>query len=227
MNLEIDFRHVEEDGELLMRLPADVWLMDDHKWAFIAWETHRVDVQGKRYALMHADFHWDGVDDFSDDEDAKAELLSADLATLRSMTASDEFICYDSFIAPAVHRGLLSELHFYCLQADGDKGVDDGLCEQFGAVQVLHNDVASLAAAKPANPLIFDLCLDLFNRADKYYEGDLWSDDEVVEFLDAVGHHIRAAELVTISMSFGYSGTADDTRHLTELVVPKIVQLRH
>jgi hypothetical protein len=226
MNLDIDLRRLAEDGELLIRLPADVWLMDDHKWAFIAWETHRKDVEGKRYALIHADFHWDGVDDMSDDQDAQARLLAADLDTLRSMTASDEFIRYDSFIAPAVRRGLLSELHFYCLEDDGDKGVDDDLCEQFSTVQVLHNDVDDLAAARPADSLIFDLCLDLFNRANKYYEGDLWSDDEVVEFLEAVGHHIRSADLVTISMSFGYSGTADDTRHLAELVVPKIVQMR-
>jgi hypothetical protein len=100
------------------------------------------------------------------------------------------------------------------------------LCEEFNTPQQMHPDAASLAAVVPASPLIFDLCLDLFNRSDNYDEGDLWSDDEVQEFLETVRHHIQAAALVTISLSFGYSGTADDTRHLAELVLPRIVSWR-
>ena len=48
----------------------------------------------------------------------------------------------------------------------------------------------------------------------------------MLEFLDTVKHHIQGAELVTVSLSFSCSGTADDTRHLAELVVPRIVEWR-
>jgi hypothetical protein len=45
----------------------------------------------------------------------------------------------------------------------------------------------------------------------------------VLAFLEAIKHHIQAAELVTISLSFGCSGTADDTPHLA---VPRMVEWR-
>lgn len=227
MTLNVDFGKLEEDNEMLIQLREEVWLMDDHKWALLAWETHRHEEKGGSYALMHVDFHWDGIDDFQDSEEAQAELLAANLEELRAMTKPDEYIRYDSFIAPAVRRGTLAELHFFCLQDCGwDKGVNPDLCNKFRVPQILHGDVASLASVKPACPLIFDLCLDLFNRSNMYYQGDLWPDEEVLTFLEAVSHHIRAAELITISLSFGYSGTKDDTRHLAELVVPKILAMR-
>ncbi len=141
------------------------------------------------------------------------------------MTAASGRITYDSFIAPAVRRGLFSEVHFYCLQAESEP-LQVELCEEFDAPQTMHPDAASLASVVTASPLIFDLCLDLFNRSDNCDEGDLWSDDEVLMFLETVKHHIKAAELVTISLSFGCSGTAEDTRHLAELVVPRIVGWR-
>jgi len=206
-------------------LPTGVWLMDDHKWALFVWEQHRQKVGGQRYSLMHADYHWDSTDDFRDDDEAQTELAKADADGLRAMTAASEYITYDSFIAPAVRRGLFSEVHFYCLQIDSEP-LDDDLCDAFETPQHLHPDATSLAAAVPASPLIFDLCLDLFNHSDNYDDGDLWSDGEVLAFLEAVKHHIQAAELVTISLSFGCSGTADDTRHLAELVVPLVVEWR-
>lgn len=220
-----DFSALKEDRDYFEPLPADVWLMDDHKWALFIWEQHRLRVGGGRYSLVHADYHWDSTDDFSEDEEAQAELEAADLDGLRAMTAGGERITYDSFIAAAVRRRLFSEVHFYCLQDDSEPLRED-LCNDFKTLQHLHADAASLSAAEPAGPLVFDLCLDLFNHSDNYYEGDLWSDAEVVRFLEAVRHHVQAAELVTISLSFGCSGTADDTRHLAELVVPCVLEWR-
>jgi hypothetical protein len=158
--------------------------------------------------------------------EAQERLAAADVDSLRAMTADGSYIRYDSFIAPAIRRGLLSEVHFYCLQDDSEP-LDDDLCEGFHVQQVIHPDVASFAVAAPADTRIFDLCLDLFNRADdKVYEGDLWTDEEILGFLESIKHHIIAAELVTISLSFAYSGTEDDTRRLAELVVPAIVAMR-
>lgn len=220
-----DYSALSEDRDYFEPLPAGVWLMDDHKWALLIWEQHRLRASGGRYSLIHADYHWDSTDDFRDDEDAQAELDAADSDGIRAMTAVGERITYDSFIAPAVRRGLLSEIHFYCLQNDSEP-LDKSLCEEFKTPQHLHDDAASLANAVTVGPLFFDLCLDLFNRTDNFEEGDLWSDAEVISFLETIKHHIQAAELVTISLSFGYSGSVDDTRHLAELVVPRMVGWR-
>jgi hypothetical protein len=98
-----------EDGNYRVQLAPGVWLMDNHKWALLAWERERV--PGRRYVLVHADFHWDGVDDFASDGAPTKELLAADVDELESMIAGDKYIRFDSFIAPAVRRGLLSEVH--------------------------------------------------------------------------------------------------------------------
>lgn len=126
--------------------------MDNHKWALLAWEQHRDGKQGQCYTLFHADYHWDGVDDFRDAPEAQEALSAATIGDLEQMTVSEDRIQYDSFIAPAVRRGLLDELHMYCLQDDGsDKGVDQDLCDAMGVKLVLHPDAESLAAVQPCS----------------------------------------------------------------------------
>jgi len=215
---------LKEDERYLAALGHGVWLMDDHRWALKVWETEK---RADRYVLAHADYHWDGCYDFHGDSDQEAKLVSATSAELAEMVSAGEWIRYDSFIAPAVRRGLVRTVHFYCLQDDaGDDALDEDFLARCGARQVVHADAASFAAADIDEPLIFDLCLDLFNRSDEWAEGDLWTDKEIVEFLVTVEPLIKAAEIVTISMSFNYSGTVADTRHLTGLVVPRILALR-
>ncbi|MBQ0937560.1 UPF0489 family protein [Ideonella paludis] len=226
--MPLEYSKLAPDSDYLVQLGSGVWLMDNHKWALVAWERQRID--GKRYVLLHADFHWDGVDDFWPDDSPREELLAAGVDELVAMTAAEKHIKFDSFIAPAVRRNLLSEVHFFCKENDGNEvGLDADLCDRARVQQVVHDDVDSLAqvALDPANPLIFDLCLDLFNQAnDIEFEGDLWSDSDVLDFLEATSWHIRKAAVVTISLSFGFSGSEEDTRHLAQLVVPRILELR-
>lgn len=123
-------------------------------------------------------------------------------------------------------RGRFDVAHFYCLQDNDDAGIDAGVLAAGHAQQILHRSAQSLAGLQAAHPLIFDLCLDLFNRADGYFEGDLWSDEEVKSFLQTCRPSIESACLVSISLSFGYSGTRSDTRRLVALVVPQIMDWR-
>ena len=58
------------------------------------------------------------------------------------------------------------------------------------------------------------------------FEGELWTDADVLGFLGTMSSLIRAAAVVTISLSFGYSGTEKDTRHLAQLAVSRILELR-
>lgn len=208
--MPLDYAALAPNSDCLVQLGPGVWLMDNHKWALVAWERQRV--AGQRYVLLHADFHWDGVDDLGPDGSPRDALLAAEVDDLVAMTAAEEYIRFDSFIAPAVRRGLLSEIHFFCKENDSNEvGLDADLCAQAGVQQVVHDDIESLARLDPVGPLIFDLCLDLFNHADDMeFEGDLWTDADVLRFLEATSSHIRAAAIVTISLSFGYSGTEED-----------------
>jgi len=219
----VNVESLKRDDHFCIDLGGSVWLMDNHKWALYVWESFRQQAGGGRFTLAHADYHWDGGYDFHCDPEQEQKLLTADLERLRAFIEEEEWIRYDSFIAPAVARGMFDALHFYCLQGDKwDVGIDEDLRKPVGTDQVIHGTPESLASLEAASPLIFDLCLDLFNRSDQFQEGDLWPDEEVLGFLNTVRPLIMRASLVTISLSFDCSGTAEDTRHLASLVLPKI-----
>lgn len=221
---DFDFTNLEPDDSFLVPLGANTWLMDDHRWALLVWERERT---AERYTLVHADKHWDAVYDFLGREE-EADLFRADVAGIEAYVREGRRIRYDSFIAPAVSRGLVDIVHFYCTE---DRGNDVGLYGEFlksvDADQCIHPTVESLAAAELRPPVIFDLCLDLFNESDQWKKGDIWSEPEIRAFLAQSRDIIANAEIVTVSLSFNYSGTHDDTRRLAKLVLPEVLEYRH
>ncbi|MDN7176972.1 UPF0489 family protein [Caballeronia sp. SEWSISQ10-4 2] len=223
---EIDFNQLQPDGEYLSDLGSDVWLMDDHRWAFLVWTRFGLEREIGRFSLVHADHHWDSINDFHENEEARDRLLAAELTEIEAMVRNEERIQYDSFIAPAVIRKLVTEVHFFCKQTGTEPGLGERLLIDTGAREYMHDDAGQLAQVQFDGPVIFDLCLDLFNRSDMWATGDLWTDDDIRYFLERVRPVIERAAVVTVSLSFDYSGTEDDTRHLAALVVPAIVQWR-
>jgi hypothetical protein len=222
--ININLDSLSEDPAFLADLGNGVWLMDDHRWALKVWETER---KHDHYTLVHADYHWDGCYDFHDQPDAERMLVDASPDQVAKLVAEGEWIKYDSFIAPAVRRGLVHTVHFYCLQDGmGDDALDEDFLHTCGARQVLHATPGQLSKANIVGPSIFDLCLDLFNRSDEWAEGDLWTDAEIDSFLNEVGSLVSEAELVTVSLSFNYSGTSEQTRHLAKVVLPQILGRR-
>lgn len=223
---EEDFSQLQPDDGYLADLGSNVWLMDDHRWAFLVWTRFGFERGISQFSLVHADYHWDGVNDFHENEEARQRLLAADLAELEAMVRNEERIQYDSFIAPTVIRRLVTEVHFFCKQTGTEPGLGQRLLADTRAREFMHDDADRLSHVQFDGPVIFDLCLDLFNRSEKWAAGDLWTDDDIRDFLEQVRPVIERAALVTVSLSFDYSGTEDDTRHLAALVVPAFVQWR-
>lgn len=93
--MAIDFSSLDENPDYFEPMAAEVWLMDDHRWALFVWEQHRQKVAAERYSLMHADYHWDSNDEFLEDAEARAKLAAADVDGLRAMTAAREYIKYE------------------------------------------------------------------------------------------------------------------------------------
>jgi len=201
--------------------------MDDHRWALYAWERAYQESQIDQFSLVHADYHWDAVNDFVDRPNEAEALKGYTHDQLKQLIQSNERVKYDSFIAPAIIRGLLDEVHFYCLESE-ENGLDEELVKQYGVKIYHYPDWRRLAECRLASPHIFDLCLDLFNHSnDKMYEGDLWNSDEINGFVNGMQDLIRAAKIVTVSLSFGYSGNSNETRWLADLVLPKIWEFRN
>jgi len=224
---EDEIASLNPDDNLLVDLDSDIWLMDDHRWAFYVWQRFGIERQIPRFSLVHVDYHWDSVNDFHDDEQMQRELRAANLAKLYGMVREADLIRYDSFIAPAVIRGLVGEVHFLCRQTDVDEhGLDEDLLLTAGAQQYFYDDANSIANVEFGEPVIFDLCLDIFNRSEQWAEGDLWPEDEIEAFLHQLRPVIESATVVTVSLSFNYSGTASDTRRLAALCLPLLKRWR-
>lgn len=226
---ETDIYGFSPDSTFHKHLGRDVWVMDDHRWAFYIWEKIRFEhFPADPFHLIHADYHWDHIDYFDTNSDLLDELLSASLETLQDWTVRDAApIRYDSFIAPAVRRKSIKTIHWFCKQEEEDNGFDSDFLEAYDCPQYFYPTSLDLGKASIKSPLIFDLCLDLFNRNDKdMWVGDIWPNEEIEEFLSNCEALIQQASGVTVSLSFGYSGSKDDTRRLVSVVIPAIARYR-
>jgi len=134
------------------------------------------------------------------------------------------FVRKDSFIAPAVIREIINEIHFLCLQDDTTPALDEELLGKYNSRQFIHRNLQSLVSCTPKGAL-FDIDLDIFNKSDYWGTGDLWTDSEILDFLWGCSGLIKSSPLITIAMSFNYSGSEDDTKFLTRFVVPRLLDL--
>ena len=216
-----------EDDRLCVPIGRDVWLMDDHRWAFYVWAQHALAYPDHvPWALVHIDAHADAVDGFLPDPAAWAELQDeTDLDRIYARVAQDTDITLAAFIAPAVRRGWVREVHFWGCPADDDF-LDAPLLAASGATQQCHASVADIVSAVAGKRLLLDVDVDVFNRAERRGESRLWPHDEIVACVESWTPLVRQAEVVTIARSFGFSGTPTDTVLLTELVVSRVLAQR-
>lgn len=212
------------NNEYYEHLGSNVWLMDNHKWALYIWELSRL--KNGAYCLIHVDYHWDAGYDFWEQPDEERRLFQASPEELQKMIASEHLIQYDSFIGPAIARGLIDQVHFLCFQEDSDQGFYPPVLQQLGGKQTLHQNSDALKALYIDKPILFDFCLDVFNRSKYDYQSDLWRDPEIDKLLADCERLVRNAAVVTVSASFGCSGTEDDTRLLIKRVVPMFLDWR-
>lgn len=213
----------EADNDFCREIAPGVWVMDEHKWALYVWNINRNILPE---ILFHADYHWDGDNDFPGDDTGLSELLSKK-NRLKKIISEDQYIRKASFITPAVRAELFKELHFFCYQRNIDKGLETETLIRKAVRQFLHTSQESVLEKLNGKSVAFDLDVDLFNHSTFYGKGDLWPDHEILSFLDRFGELIKKSPLITIALSYFYSGTVKDTRHLAELILPKILSLRN
>jgi len=95
-----EIAQLRPDDDYLVELSEDIWLMDDHRWAWLVWERFAQARGIRPFSLVHADFHWDAINDFYQNVEQRDALLAADLHDLGAMIREGNWIRYDSFIAP-------------------------------------------------------------------------------------------------------------------------------
>ena len=229
MNMRFpDIDNFKMNSQYLEEIFPGIWLMDDHRWAYYVWEKVFLENGRERpFALVHLDCHWCGVNDFHGDPSAARKLVETnDIAGIHSLVQNNTDVQKDSFIVPSIIRGVVDEVHFYCRQTCTGPGLYPPLLKEHNARQFIHETTKSLISHKISKPIIFDIDLDIFNKSDIWDEGDLCADREIVDFLRMCSDMIQTSSVVTAAMSFGDSGTEQDTRHLTKLFTSFMRDLR-
>ncbi len=193
--------------------------MDDHRWAYYIWERVLLENRSEGpYALVHLDCHWDGVNDFHGDPSAIKKLVELhDINSIYTLVEKKMGVQKDSFIAPAIIRGLIDEVHFYCKQTCIGPGLYPPFLMEHNARQIIHEKMKSLISYQISKPIIFDIGLGLFNKSGMWDEGDLWTDQEIADFLWMCSDMIQSSSVVTAAMSSVIPEPSRSTRHLTRL----------
>lgn len=212
----------EGNNDACWEIAPGVWVMDDHKWALWVWATQRKILPK---TLFHVDYHWDGADDFTDDDDSLIMLLSRP-QELKKVISEDRFIRKNSFIAPAIRAEFFEEIHFHCYQRNIEQGLDPEVLIKQPVRQYIHPDIPPAIRLIKPDETALDLDVDIFNRSTFFGRGDLWPNTDILQFLDRLKDVIKASPLVTIALSYCYSGTEANTHSLAELILPRVVSWR-
>ena len=235
---EVDGIGLEEDYH--KEIAPDFWLMNNHKWAFWAWEEYRTrDSASLPATLAHIDFHPDSMDDWQDNREIENFKAITDREELRRLLRAREWtpnssdIRYDNFIACGIHRGLIDRVE--CFQKPGGEklcfNVEHG--DELKITQATRRSIHELVSCCEGRPLFFDLDIDVFNPESgndndtDHYVTRHWPDDEIAVFLDECQPLVANALVVTVAISFGCSGEEQDARRLTKMVLESLLPMRN
>ena len=197
----------------------DIFLVEDHKWALFCWEKYRSNSENIPHRLVHLDYHWDSLD-YGGNKDL---LTKMNLDDMYDHIQEDKYIRLDSFILPAIHRGFIKHIDFYCFQ-------DEEYLLPFDYVSYeAHKSIDDLLKSVGTDEIILDLDMDLFNKdgdGQMYEKGDLWNKNEIIDFITKCKPLIEQAKVVTIARSPDFTGDDEDIEYLTTLVIPMIIEIK-
>jgi hypothetical protein len=197
----------------------NIFLVEEHKWALYCWEKYRKHYGNIPSRLVHLDYHSDSLSY----EGNQNILKKMNLNDLYKHIEEDKYIRLDSFIVPAILRGYIKYVDFYCFQSD------DYLLPFDYVPKKIHRNIESLVQNVNGDEIILDIDLDLFNHdgdGQMYVKGNLWKDEEIKVFIEKCTPLIKHAKVITIAQSPGFTGDINDIEHLTELVIPMILNIR-
>ena len=117
----------ENNDEYYESIGNGMWLMDNHKWSLVIW--NRECISSVTYLLAHVDYHWDAGYDMWESTDNEEMFLSSNEDEIIEIVREENIIRFDSFICPAIVKGFIDAVHFFCLQ--GNENGDEAIYEDF------------------------------------------------------------------------------------------------
>ena len=216
---------IEEDPEYFEEVYPQVWLMDDHKWSYYIWESHYQQNQNIPSTLVHIDYHWDAINDIVNEE-AMSLICNSDLSQLKDEIKKDVYLRKDSFIAPAIIKEYIKNVYFFCKQTDTEIGLDKTLLQRYKVDEYRMDNIQKISSCLKDKRILLDIDVDIFNKTTDWATGELWEEKEIYSFLSECDGLIKNADVITVAMSHGYSGSPADTKYLTEVTVAKVLKIK-
>jgi hypothetical protein len=210
------------DDTYFEEVKPNIWLMDNHRWAYYIWELYAHRNPGKLPStLIHVDYHWDDINDFSE-QSAIDELKRGDINHLHGLVKQNKSpIKCESFIAPAIIRKLFDEIYFYCLQ-ENDFVFDEIFHRKYSIKIRKYKNIKSLVKSLSGKEFCLDIDMDVFFDLEGSIYSDLWSNKCIAILLDSIQLLSKCASLTTIAMSFDYINDVDKTKKITKTLLDKL-----
>lgn len=208
-----------EKNDYYEEIFPNIWIMDNQKWALYCWEQYKEN-NPIPSTLVHLDYHWDAINDFLENE---SDLKKMNLREIKE-TVKSNIIKYDSFLTPSIIRGYINSVYFHCFERNNEYGLDIDFLDRCNCIQNVYENIDDLILSVDSKKIILDLDLDIFNKTGK--KGKLWTENEIKCYIDKITPLIKQAEIITIAMSFGYTGSDKEIEYLTKLIIPIIIQKR-
>lgn len=115
-----EYKEVIDNNEWLIKhKEKSIYIMTDHKLAFMAWELERLEREYKGAELYHVDTHLDEVSELVNSDDFMNASTKEDLINLYTKSLPGEytdenkgcFLRMDNFIMPAFARDTIDVIH--------------------------------------------------------------------------------------------------------------------
>ena len=207
--------------EYFEEIYPNIWIMNNHKWSLYCWEQYR-EKNDIPSTLVHLDYHWDAINDYSEDESL---IKNMNLVTMKKALIENNNIKKDSFIAPGIIRGYIKQVDFHCFQTNNDIGLNDEILNKYNVIENIHKNIETLIQNIGKQEVILDLDLDIFNKLGSIV-GDLWSKEEIKNYIYSITPLIKQAKIITIAMSYGHTGNDEEIEYLTKFVVSMIINIK-
>jgi len=87
----------KEDNNYCEHISSDIWLVDNHRWAYYAWEKHRINKKINKFSLVHVDYHWDGGNEFHNLLEMEQKLVDSNLGDIFNFVKHDELVTFVTY----------------------------------------------------------------------------------------------------------------------------------
>lgn len=237
--------NLRNENWVVKHIEKPIYLMVNHKWAFIIWEYNKIKKFIKEHAcLVHVDTHLDDVPELVLNQNVILASTPQDLVDIVNYEQGEDRyepeLRMDNFIIPSFLRGTIQDIIYVSNPENKkeattkeitveDMSEDANELMLFKCFELINGQEKSISrfmgvqdfisktvSFKEKQHEILDLDLDYFNNSLLYRTADLKNEDVIFSDLAALKAYTDW-DLITVALSPDFCGEDQDCLYLLEL----------